>query len=452
MAMGTFSIFNVGAGKFKRTIDSWKHEDLSVLEIGPREQHFRDLPCFTLDKVICTLGTEHVPYAVFVDIAIIKGGSNLLKKDTVGFQFAKQVNNIVYMERSYEYHDHGTMHLEDINKRWIESDDVTVRITLRMANKRYEDFEFNLKRYLDSFYVKTVSYLDFFKKDFVLVLKTLKLHSSPGYDEFQQVFEDQNIYIDDFFSSKSLFPNFSPEILNMLNDTIMDGRFRKLGISEDLMCVGDVEDGYVNQFYDMLFDKMKYDMIEDNFIKARINFDLWFDMAKKLKVPSDLLKSMQFYKSSKIPACVENLSKEISPDDRRGFSEMVFMAICGIKSEVRGIMWETLVNIHSQYKLKLKLDRYSPLVVDQLYGLMNKKNKFGIECLFRNHQRIITHLMTIIEGMCIGHHSTLPMMAQEVRLVVLMLHEFFNKDHFQVCVRAILVLGSLMHETPEDQE
>ena len=54
--------------------------------------------------------------------------------------------------------------------------------------------------------------------------------------------------------------------------------------------------------------------------------------------------------------------------------------------------------------------------------------------------------------MCIGHKSTLPMMAQEVRLVVLMLHEFFNKDHFKVAARAILVLGSLMHETPEDKQ
>jgi hypothetical protein len=120
MAMGTFSIFNVTAGKFKRTIDSWRYEDLSKLEIGPREQHFRDLPCFSLDRVICTLGTEHVPYAVFVDIAIIKGHQGVLKKDTVGFQFAKQVNNIVYMERCYEYHHNAVMHLEDINKRWLE--------------------------------------------------------------------------------------------------------------------------------------------------------------------------------------------------------------------------------------------------------------------------------------------------------------------------------------------
>lgn len=277
------------------------------------------------------------------------------------------------------------MHLEDVNKRWLEQDDITVRITLRMANKRYEDFEFNLKQYLDSFYVKTVSYLDFFKKDFVLVMKTLKLHDSPGYDEFQEAFEDQNIYIDDFFSSKSRFPNFSPEILNILNDSILEGKFRKLGISDDLLCVGDIEDGYVNQFYKMLFDKMKYDMIEDNFIKARINFDLWFDMAKKLKVPTDLMKSILFYKETKMPASIENLSKEISPDDRKGFSDMILMAICGIKNEVRGVMWETIVNIHSQYKLKSKLDKYCPLIVDQLYGLMNKKNKFGIQCLFRNH-------------------------------------------------------------------
>jgi hypothetical protein len=132
-------------------------------------------------------------------------------------------------------------------------------------------------------------------------MKTLKLHDSPGYDEFQEAFEEQNIYIDDFFSSKSCFPNFSPDILNLLNDTILDGKFRKLGISDDLLCIGDVDDGYVNQFYSMLFDKMKYDMIEDNFIKARINFDLWFDMAKRLKVPQDLLKSIMFYKNTKMP-------------------------------------------------------------------------------------------------------------------------------------------------------
>lgn len=131
---------------------------------------------------------------------------------------------------------------------------------------------------------------------------------------------------------------------------------------------------------------MKEDMIEDNFIKARINFDLWFDMAKKLKVPQDLLKCVMFYTNiDKMPKSLELISKELSPDDRKGFSELLLMAISGIKSEVRGVYWESLVGLHSQYKLKLKLDRYSPLVVEQLYGLMNKKNKYGIQCLFRNH-------------------------------------------------------------------
>ena len=120
MAMGTFSIFNIGGGNIKRKIDSWKLEDLSKLEIGQREQNFRDLPCFTIDRVICTLGTEHVPYAVFVDIAIIKGNKNLLKTDTIGFQFSKQINNIVYMERSYDYQHNAWMHLEDVNKRWLD--------------------------------------------------------------------------------------------------------------------------------------------------------------------------------------------------------------------------------------------------------------------------------------------------------------------------------------------
>ena len=115
----------------------------------------------------------------------------------------------------------------------------------------------------------------------------------------------------------------------------------------------------------MLFDRMKYDMIEDNFVKARINFDLWFDMAKQLKVPQELSKSIMFYKDlTKIPESIENLSKEISSDDRKGFSDMLLMCVCGTKSEVRGIMWESLVNLNPNYKLKTKLDKYSPLMVE----------------------------------------------------------------------------------------
>ena len=131
---------------------------------------------------------------------------------------------------------------------------------------------------------------------------------------------------------------------------------------------------------------MRADMIEDNFVKARINFDLWFEMVKKLHVPTELITSMQYYKNCpKLPNSILSISKEISPDDRKGISEMMFMAVCGIKSEVRGVFWESLVNNHAKYKLKSKLDKYAPLMVEQLYGLMNKKNTFGIQCLFRNH-------------------------------------------------------------------
>jgi hypothetical protein len=80
---------------------------------------------------------------------------------------------------------------------------------------------------------------------------------------------------------------------------------------------------------------MKQDVIKDNFVKARINFDLWFDMARKLKVPQELLKSMEFYSEVGVPKFFDTISREISPEDRKGFNEILFMTICGIKSEVR---------------------------------------------------------------------------------------------------------------------
>lgn len=59
---------------------------------------------------------------------------------------------------------------------------------MRLGNRRYEDFEFSLKAYQDSFYVKTVSYLDFFKKDFVVAIKSIKLHNSPSYDDLSKAY------------------------------------------------------------------------------------------------------------------------------------------------------------------------------------------------------------------------------------------------------------------------
>lgn len=79
---------------------------------------------------------------------------------------------------------------------------------------------------------------------------------------------------------------------------------------------------------------MKQDVINENFVKARINFDLWFDMAKKLRVPPELLKSMEFYSQVGVPKYLDLISKEVSPEDRKGFNELLFMAICGVKSEV----------------------------------------------------------------------------------------------------------------------
>lgn len=205
---------------------------------------------------------------------------------------------------------------------------------MRLGNKRYEDFEFTLKSYQDSFYVKTVSYLDFFKKDYVVAIKSIKLHNSPSYDELNRAYAAQNIYIDDFFSSKTLFPNFAPQILALLNDSVLEGKFRKLGIEDELRCVADAEDGYVSQFYSILFARMKQDVIMENFVKARVNFDLWFDMAKKLRVPQELIKSMEYYSDAGVPKYFDTISKEISPEDRKGFNDLLFIVICGVKSEV----------------------------------------------------------------------------------------------------------------------
>lgn len=58
--------------------------------------------------------------------------------------------------------------------------------------------------------------------------------------------------------------------------------------------------------------------------------------------------------------------------------------------------------------------------------------------------------MAILEEMCLGHLNNLPLLAQEVRLVILMQHEFFNKADFSKAIRAVLLLGSLMHEVPRD--
>lgn len=79
-----------------------------------------------------------------------------------------------------------------------------------------------------------------------MALKSLKLHNSPSYDEFTRAYTAQNIYIDDFFSSKTVFPNFCPETLGLLNDSILDGQFRRLGIDDDLLCVAETEDQYVS--------------------------------------------------------------------------------------------------------------------------------------------------------------------------------------------------------------
>lgn len=50
--------------------------------------------------------------------------------------------------------------------------------------------------------------------------------------------------------------------------------------------------------------------------------------------------------------------------------------------------------------------------------------------------------------MRLGHPNCLPFIAKEVEHVVLMLHEFFHKGHFSRATKGILILISLMNETP----
>ena len=50
--------------------------------------------------------------------------------------------------------------------------------------------------------------------------------------------------------------------------------------------------------------------------------------------------------------------------------------------------------------------------------------------------------------MKLGNPNTMPFLAKEVEHVVLMVHEFFNKGHFYRCTNGILLLCSLMNETP----
>lgn len=448
LALGSFSIFNISGENFKRGIDIWGQEDLSRIEIGHREQHFKDLPTFTFDKVICTLDNKDIPYSAFIDVAVIKNRRMIIKKHSVGFTFSRRINKITYLELANTYKKKSFMHLEDIFTKINQNDSITIRITLRIGDKRYEDFEFSLYAYVRSFYVKTISYVDFFDKDYVLVMKSLKLHKAVKYDEFSEVFEKQNIFIDDFNSSRALFPNFSPRILLDLERSFLPEE----EFSDEIDIEMGVQDGYVSNFYKELFFKMRYDLIEQNFVKAKINFDLWWSLVNKLKVPKHLRKSFSYHYNLNTPKSIENLAVEISSDDRIGFSELMMAITFGIKNEVRGVLWENLADRHPEYKVKIKLDKFAPLVVEELYIILNKPDKYGVKCLFRTHQRIVTHFMAILEKMSLGHPNTLSMLAEEVRNVVLMLHEFFTKDHFKVAARAILVLGSLMHECPDDQD
>ena len=451
LAFGSFSIRSINTAKFRRGISEWSRGDLSSFELGHREYNLKDIPSFTFDKIICNVEDAEIPFAAYLDIAVIKDRSMILKRRTLGYTFRRKAHNIAYLERAEADFENSHFDVEDIFRSSMDKNIVTIRLTLRLSGRRYEDFEFNLKAYCDSFYVKTISYVDFFNLDYVLVMKSLKLHESTKYDDFTNAFQRQNIFIDDFNSHRAKLPNFGPDALGELSESLLNSSltFAEYASNDPINNLQSAEDGYVNNLYSVVFNKMRYDMIEDNYIKAKIHFDLWWDLVTQLKVPTQLLSAINYHYKLSMPASLDRVAFEICGDNRREVSEMLLSAVIGIKSEVRGILWETVSNKTGRYGVKGKLDRYAPLMVEQLYGMINKRNKYGVDCLFRSHQRIITHFMALIEEMSLGHPRLLNLLALEVKIVILMLHEFFTRDHFLVAARAILVLCSLMYETPE---
>lgn len=238
---------------FKRGIQEWRHEDLSQLELGYREYHSEELPVVTLDKIICSVKDDNIPYSAFVDVGILREGIELISSESIGFVYRQRTKGIVYLERAHKYKESSSFSFEAAANSLIEGEELTLRLTLRLSNDVFEDFEFNLTKFMNTFYVKTISYIDFFDKRFVLVAKSLKLHDCPIYDDFTEAFELQNIYIDDFYSSRIVMPHFPPNMLAPLDTAILDGKLTGAYLDED-----SVQDGYINHFYQLLFDKMRY--------------------------------------------------------------------------------------------------------------------------------------------------------------------------------------------------
>lgn len=405
-AFGSISIMK-SKKKLKRGIKEWGFEDLEMLELGSRELNDTDLPVITLEKVICTIPYESIPSAVGVLTRVLKNKQDVLFEQKTKMAFRRSVNGVTYFERLREHDGHSSVIFEDIFKMKIinpQTDYITVVFTLFMPGRMEEDFEFEIMALSKSFYVKAVHYTDFLDRNYVLVLKNLKLHGNPTFDSFTRAFDRSAVFVDDFTSSRAKMPHFSPLLYSSLNRYLLSGRLMD-PYYEEFTNFEEVEDEYVTKFYAVKFNIMRQDMIHDNFIKAKLDTKLWWEFASSMVPPPELTDLFKYHSSfEELLKIKENLGTSLCPEDRRGFSELLFIAILGIKSDVRPLLWESLGNKDGKYKVTEQLDKFTPMIIEQLYKMVNAKNTYEVTCLFRNHQRIVSHFMRLIEDVNQSHH------------------------------------------------
>jgi len=441
--------------KLKRTIDSWATEDLEILEIGTREISENNLPVITLEKILCTPKEDENIAGCIIKTRVLKNKSELLYEAETRFALRKIIQGICYLERVAEHDGSSSIVFEDIvlnHNIDLATEFITLKFTLMLPDKREEDFEFEVMALSRSFYVKAVNYVDFQNRNYVLVIKNLKLYGNCTYDKFTQTFDKQCVFVDDFSSARVKMPIFSPRLYPILNRALLSGRLHDF-LHEDFLSVEDIEDEYISKFYAVKFGLMRYDLIENNFIKAKLNIKIWWDFAQTLKPSGEITSLFSFH-----PAFMDylkfkdNLAACICPEDRKGLSEILSIAILGIKSEVRPIFWEKLSIKDGRTHVTEQLNTFTPKIVEQLYKMVNAKNIYEIKCLFRNHQRIVSHYLRILEDMKLGNANGMPFLAKEVEHVVLMVHEFSHKGHFNRATLGILLLASLMNETPAHKQ
>lgn len=398
-AFGSISILK-SKRKVKRGIDQWKQEDLEIIEIGNREFHEQQLPVITLEKVLCTPEDHDNVAGCVVMTRVFRNREELLHEFETRFAFRKTIQGIQYLERMKDYDGYSSLVLETLLKEAnvdLKHDFITLKYTIILPNKKEEDFEFEVMALSKSFYVKAVNYIDFFDRKFVLVIKSLKLHNNCSFDDFTEAFDGQNVFVDDFNSSRLRMPDFSPSIYHLLNKALLSERLKDF-FQDDFLTSEDVEDEYTNKFYTAKFAQMRYDLIESNFVKAKLDTKVWWEFAQSLKPTEELFALLGFtpcvYELTRLR---ETLGAYICTDDRRGFNDILCMAVIGIKSEVRPIFWQKVCSKDGRQRVTEQLNYFTPKIVDQLYKMVNMKNTYEVKCLFRNHQRVVTHYMKILE-------------------------------------------------------